>query len=155
VYRGACGDQVPLAESQMLWWQFALLGAGGGTIVEAVEVFRWVAVWQHARRSADGTLRRKPPTLRRYVDLPAHAIMLPARAALGALAAVVFGLTGQVTGPYGALAFGCAAPVLLSRLGLIPQMGKAIDVPAGSRKSAEDQPTVSVEGVVVGKRTHL
>jgi hypothetical protein len=59
--------------------------------------------------------------------------MLPARAALGAVAAVLFGLTDQVTGPYGALAFGCAAPVLLSRLGLIPQIAKAIDTPSRSR----------------------
>jgi hypothetical protein len=138
----------------MPWWQFALLGAGGGTIVEVVTVFRWVAVWQHARRGADGTLRRKPPPLQRYVDLPAHAIMLPARAALGAVAAVVFGLTGQVTGPYGALAFGCAAPVLLSRLGMIPQISKAINAPSGGSNSAVNQPSVAVmEGIPAGKRT--
>jgi hypothetical protein len=131
------GDQMP-------WWEFALLGAGGGVVVEALAVFRWVAAWQDARRGKTGTLRSRPPKLGRYVDFPAHAIMLPARAGLGATAAILFGLTGQITGPYGALAFGCAAPVLLARVGLIPQVGKAIDLPVeltrtnGVRKATDD-----------------
>jgi len=109
------------------WWEFGLLGAGGGMIVEVLAIFRWVAVWQDARRDKDGLLLPTPPKLAKYVDIPAHALMLPARMVLGAVAAILFGLTGQVTGPYGALAFGCAAPVLLSRLGLIPQVSKAVD----------------------------
>ena len=119
----------------MPWWEFALLGAGGGVIVEVLSVFRWVATWQDARRGKQGVLRRSLPKLGSYVDFPAHAIMLPARAGLGAVAAVLFGLTGQVTGPYGALAFGCAAPVLLARVGLIPQVSKAVDSPADSVSS--------------------
>jgi hypothetical protein len=115
---------------ELPWWEFALLGAGGGIVVEALALFRWVAAWQDARRGSYGALHRTLPKLGRYVDFPAHAIMLPARAALGAVAAVLFGLTGQVTGPYGALAFGCAAPVLLARVGLIPQVSKAVDIPA-------------------------
>jgi hypothetical protein len=113
----------------MPWWEFALLGAGGGVIIEALAVFRWVSAWQDARRGKDGVLRLRPPKLGRYVDVPAHAIMLPVRAGLGAVAAVLFGLTGQVTGPYGALAFGCAAPVLLARVGLITRVSRAIDTP--------------------------
>jgi hypothetical protein len=128
----------------MPWWQFSLLGAGGGMIVEAVVIFRWVAAWQGARRSVSGTLKGRPPPLRRYVDIPAHAIMLPARAGLGAVAAVLFGLTGQVTGPYGALAFGCAAPVLLSRLGGIPEIRKAIGPPAETGEPAEREQAVAM-----------
>jgi hypothetical protein len=109
------------------WWEFGFLGAGGGVIVEVLAIFRWVTAWQDARRDKDGLLLPIPPKLGKYVDIPAHALMLPARMALGAVAAILFGLTGQVTGPYGALAFGCAAPVLLSRLGLIPQVSKAVD----------------------------
>lgn len=111
----------------MPWWQFALLGTSGGVIVEVLAVFRCAAEWQGARRNRDGTLKRIPPKLGRYVDVPAHAIMLPARAALGAAAAILFGMTGQVTGPYGAVAFGCAAPVLLAQLGLIPQVERAVN----------------------------
>jgi hypothetical protein len=40
----ACWVNFLQAENQMPWWQFALLGAGGGTIVEIVSIFRWVAV---------------------------------------------------------------------------------------------------------------
>jgi hypothetical protein len=83
-------------------------------------------MWQEARRNLDGTLKRARPEFRRYVDVPSHAIMLPARGALGAAAATLCGMAGQVTGPYGAVAFGCAAPVLLAQLGSIPQVGKAV-----------------------------
>jgi hypothetical protein len=131
----------------MPWWKFALLGAGGGVVVEALAVFRWVAAWQDARRGNNGALRRALPKLGRYVDFPAHAVMLPARAALGAVAAVLFGLTGQVTGPYGALAFGCAAPVLLARVGLIPQVSKAVDIPAEKAMSAAKGPPSATIGL--------
>jgi hypothetical protein len=111
----------------MPWWQFALLGAGGGAIVEVLAIFRCVAAWQDARRDRNGTIKRVPPKLRRYVDIPAHAIMLPARVLLGSAAAVLLGVTGQVTGPYGAVAIGCAAPVLLAQLGSVPQVAKAVN----------------------------
>ena len=123
----------------MPWWQFALLGAGGGAIVEVLAVFRCVAVWQDARRNRDGTIKLVPPGLRRYVDVPAHAIMLPARVVLGIAAAVLFGVTGQVTGPYGAVAIGCAAPVLLAQLGSIPQIAKAVNGASEARKQAVAQ----------------
>jgi hypothetical protein len=123
----------------MPWWQFALLGAGGGVIVEALACFRSVAAWQDARRNRDGTLKRRRPTLGRYVDLPAHALMLPSRVALGAVAAALFGLSGQVTGPYGALAFGCAAPVLLAQVGLIPQVSKALNSTAGTPQEPAEE----------------
>lgn len=123
----------------MPWWHFALLGAAGGIIVEVLEISRWVLTWQAARRGKDGHLKRRPVKLGVYVDFPAHSIVLPVRAALGAVAAIVFGLTHQVTGPYGALAFGCAAPVLLSRIGLISQVNNAIDPPPGLPKPSTDR----------------
>jgi hypothetical protein len=104
------------AESRMQWWQFALLGAAGGVIIEALEIFRGLSQWQRARRDRNGRLKRLPAKLGQFVDGPAHAYMLPARAVLGAGAAVLFGMTGQVTGAYGVVAFGCAAPVLLTQL---------------------------------------
>lgn len=124
---------------QMPWWQSALLGTGGGALVELLAVFRCVATWQRARQNRDGTLKKTPPELRRYVDIPAHTIMLPARAVLGAVAATVFGVTGQVTGPYGAVAFGCAAPVLLAQLGSIPQVERAVKGIPGTAKPQRDQ----------------
>jgi hypothetical protein len=121
----------------MPWWQFALLGAGGGAIVEVLAAFRCVAAWQDARRDRNGTIKHVPPKLRRYVDIPAHAIMLPARVALGTAAAVLFGVTGQVTGPYGAVAIGCAAPVLLAQLGSVPQIAKVVNGGSGARKQID------------------
>lgn len=110
----------------MPWWQFALLGALGGAVVEILAFFRDVAVWQDKRRNEDGTVRPTPPRLSAYVDILPHVFLLPLRAGLGAGAAVLFGTTGQVTGPYGAFAFGCAAPILLAQLGAIPQVRNAV-----------------------------
>ena len=118
----------------MTCWQFAVLGAGGGAIVEVLAVFRCVAAWQDARRSHDGTIKRVPPKLRRYVDMPAHATILPARVLLGAAAAILLGATGQIDGPYGAVVIGCAAPVLLAQLGSIPQVAKAVNEAPEPRK---------------------
>lgn len=124
----------------MSWWQFALLGTIGGVIIEALEVFRCLAKWQDARRHPDGKLKHTPPELLRYVDGPAHAFMLPARALLGAGAALFFGMTGQVTGVYGAVAFGCAAPVLLAQLGSIPQVERAVNRTEGTQHEVDRVP---------------
>lgn len=131
----------------MPWWQFALLGAVGGAIVEVLAVFRCVVTWQEARRNADSTVKRHPPPLRRYVDLPAHAIMLPARVVLGAVAALLCGVTRQVTGPYGAVAFGCSAPVLLAQLGSIPQVAKAVNSASKARQQAAAPVAAAGHGV--------
>ena len=121
----------------MPWWQFALLGALGGAVVETLAIFRCFAVWQDARRNRDGTVKLIPPEMRRYVDVPAHMIMLPSRVVLGGAAAVLCGLTGQVTGAYGAVAIGCAAPVLLAQMGSIPQVAKAVHGASEARKQAD------------------
>lgn len=121
----------------MPWWQFALLGASGGAIVEVLAIFRCAAEWQEARRNRDGTIKLVPARLRRYLDVPAHAIMLPARMVLGSVTAVIFGVTGQVTGPYGAVTIGCAAPALLAQLGRIPQVAKAVNGDPEASKQRE------------------
>ena len=143
------------AESPMLWWQFALLGTSGGVLVEVLAAFRCVVAWQGARRNRDGTLKRIPPKLGRYVDVPAHAIMLPARAALGAAAATLFGMTGQVTGPYGAVAFGCAAPVLLAQLGLIPQVERAVNRDQPNARRAKTDQLAAGTADVPAEESHL
>jgi hypothetical protein len=125
----------------MAWWQFALLGAGGGVIVETMAIFRAISVWQDAHRNRVGIVKRVPPRLGHYIDVPAHAIMLPARALLGMAAAVLFGVTGQVVGPYGAVAIGVAAPVLLARLGSIQQISEAVNGPS----AREEQVTSDAE----------
>jgi hypothetical protein len=118
----------------MRWWQLALLGAGGGVIVEALSLFKWFAVWQSARRSASGTLRADPPALAQYVDVPAHAAMLVLRAVLGAASAAIFAAGGQIRGAYVAVALGFCGPALLGRLGEIPQVASAV---AGEQQAPE------------------
>jgi hypothetical protein len=61
------------AGANVEWWQFALLGAAGGLLVEVLAIFRWGAAWQQARRTKTGRRQAKPPKLRAYVDVPAHA----------------------------------------------------------------------------------
>lgn len=110
----------------MHWWQFALLGAAGGALVEILAIFRWVAAWQSARRTPTGRVRGCPPKLRIYIDVPVHACMMMFRMMLGAGAAILFGVTGQINGAYVAVALGFAAPSMLAQLGSIPQVAAAI-----------------------------
>jgi|ERR671915_721061 hypothetical protein len=117
----------------MSWWQYAILGALGGALVESLALFRWINVWKNARRTAIGTLKSSPPTWRRYVDVQAHVWLLLIRTPLGAGAAVLFGITGQISGSYAAVAFGFAAPAVLAQLGSIPQVADPIK--GGTRKN--------------------
>ncbi|WP_027944560.1 hypothetical protein [Amycolatopsis taiwanensis] len=115
------------------WWQFALLGAGGGALVEILAIFKWLAVWQSARRTSTGKVKGSPPKLRSYLDVPVHAWMAVFRTVLGAGSAVLFGAGGGINGPYVAVALGFAAPSMLAQLGTIPQVAAAIrGAPDGS-----------------------
>lgn len=110
----------------MPWWQFALLGAGGGALVEALAVFKWITVWQADRRTPAGRVKGKPPDWRLYIDVTALGWLLSIRGALGAGAATLFGMTGQISGAYAAIAFGFAAPAILAQLGSVPQIAAAV-----------------------------
>jgi len=118
----------------MAWWQFAVLGAAGGAVVEALAVFKWVTVWEADRRMPTGSVKAKPPGWRQYVDVPALAWLLAIRAALGAGSAILFGVTAQIDGAYAAIACGFAAPALLAQLGSVPQVAAAVT----SRQVAAD-----------------
>jgi hypothetical protein len=123
----------------MDWWQYALLGGLGGAIVEVLELFRWVSAWQAARRDTRGLVRREPPAIRVYVDLPAHLCMLMLRVLLGCCSAAIFAAAGQLKGGYVAVALGFCGPALLWKLGQIPQINEAI---AGSPTHSEPSSTL-------------
>jgi hypothetical protein len=108
------------------WWEYAVLGASGGAIVEVLTVFKCVTRWQAGRRNKDGTLKVRRPGWRKYVDLPLLAWLLAIRMPLGAGAATLFGMTGQIVGAYASIAFGFAAPAMLAQLGSIPQIANAV-----------------------------
>lgn len=135
----------------MRWWQFALLGAGGGVIVEVLSLFRWCSVWQDARRSSQGTVMDQPPSLSRYIDVPAHVGMLLLRGVLGAVTAVVFAAGGQIQGPYVAVALGFCGPALLGRLGEIPQVSSLISSdPSAARHTSIVGPGAGADSATVG-----
>lgn len=123
----------------MSWWQYTILGAGGGALAEALALFNWITVWQASRRAASGRLKKAPPHWRQYIDVPAHAWMLLYRALLGAGAAALFTVTGQISGAYAAVTLGFAAPAILTRLGSTPAVARAA---SGSRSHhrAMDEP---------------
>jgi hypothetical protein len=110
----------------MSWWQYAILGAGGGALVEALSLFTSITVWQNARRRTTGELKEVLPSWRSYVDVPVHIWQLLTRMFLGAVAAALFGVTGQISGAFAAVAFGAAAPAVLAQLGSIPPVAGAI-----------------------------
>lgn len=110
----------------MQWWAFALLGAGGGALVEVLSVFNSIALWQGARRTPAGRVRARPPALRMYLDVPAHAWMFLFRTLLGAVAAFAFGVGGSISGMAPAVALGFSAPSFLAQLGSIPRLAQAL-----------------------------
>lgn len=127
----------------MNWWQFGLLGAGGGLSVELLAVFRGCAQWQAARRTATGRRRAKPPALRQYLDTAAHACLAVLRGAIGATTALLFGASGQISGAYAAVALGVCAPAVLATLGAVPQVaslvaGSPVAAPVGGGASPSD-----------------
>ncbi|MET8161707.1 hypothetical protein ABZT47_35565 [Sphaerisporangium sp. NPDC005289] len=110
----------------MQWWQCAVCGAIGGALVEALNVFRWLSAWQEARRAATGRIKGRPPAMRAYLDLPAHAWLFVLRATLGAAAAMLFGMTGQISGQYVAIVLGFSAPSVLAQLGASSKVSAAV-----------------------------
>lgn len=135
----------------MTLWRCVLLGAAGGALVEVLAVLEYVLAWQQARRTPGGRVKKSPPRLRGYVDVPAHAWLLVIRVLLGAVAAGLFAATGQISGPYAALAFGFAAPAVLAQLGRLPDAGQAVkDVPERPTSKSPDnaaRPAYQVEEV--------
>ncbi|MGB9999632.1 hypothetical protein ACPMJQ_34630 [Streptomyces pseudogriseolus] len=98
-------------------WQQALLGAGGGLLVELVDFYNRVAAWRQARRAQASDVSH---LFRDYFDVgPDFAVALT-RAVLGAAAAAAFGAGKQAEGVAGLLAIGACAPVLLAQLGQLP-----------------------------------
>jgi hypothetical protein len=104
----------------MQWLAACALGACGGVIVEVIQAWGDLVEWQHARRAA-WRHRWRLPLPAHYIDVPARALVLATRLALGALAGLIF--HAQITGSVAAIAVGASAPALLEQLG----RGRVID----------------------------
>lgn len=130
----------------MQWWAFSLLGGAGGALFETLVVFRWLTEWQQARRGSTGRIKRQPPRLKTYLDLPAHAWLLGCRTMLGAGSAALFGVSGQIDGVYAAIVLGFAAPSILAQLGMIPRVAAAITGESAARPLQARDPVSEVTG---------
>lgn len=102
----------------MEWQVAALLGAGGGAIVELLVLYQSLAAWRAARRRTLRKGGRRLPRLRRYIDPPADAAAGLTRVLLGSVAGLLF--HQQITGALAAITVGAAAPLLLHQLGSVP-----------------------------------
>ncbi|MEV3915119.1 hypothetical protein [Streptomyces canus] len=89
-------------------------------------IYRCISDLSAARRTKAGAMRRKPPGLREYLDVPMHLWLAIVRALLGALAAGLFGMTHQISGIFVAVTLGFSAPTILGQLGTFPQVAAAV-----------------------------
>ena len=127
----------------MTGWQFAAFGAGGGALVEMLSLLQSVARWQEARRTRTGRVRVKAPGWSAYVDWRVHIALVILRGGLGACAAALFGVSGQISGAYVAVALGFAAPSVLAQLGGIPQVAAALNQSPASDPGAVGKATTA------------
>ncbi|WP_019065459.1 hypothetical protein [Streptomyces prunicolor] len=135
----------------MAGWQFAMYGACGGAVVEVLSLLHWVSQWQEARRTPVGRLKKNAPTWSTYVDWKVHTALIILRGGLGAGTATLFGITGQISGAYVAVALGFAAPSVLSQLGGIPQIAAALNRDSITDSASSESVTAALsEGPVEG-----
>lgn len=128
----------------MAGWQFATFGSCGGALVEVLSLLYWVGQWQEARRTASGRIKRNTPAWSTYVDWKVHTALIILRGGLGACAAALFGVTGQISGAYVAVALGFAAPSVLAQLGGIPQIAAAVNQTSTADSTRSDNATTGL-----------
>lgn len=110
-----------------------LLGAAGGVLRGVVDFYIQFANWRSARSAH---LREQPPgreipRLTRYFDPVVDLAAAGVHSVMGAGLAVLFGSTGQISGPYAAIVVGISAPVLLTQLARIQSVSEALGGGAG------------------------
>ncbi|MBE8473128.1 hypothetical protein [Streptomyces justiciae] len=121
-----------------------VLGAAGGSLRALVDVYNQTMAWQEARReyrrAADGEGDDPPPRFGDYFDPIPDAVAALVHMGMGAACAVLFGLSGQISGVYAALVVGVSAPALLTQLGRVQTVGEAVTgppVPQGTEVRVE------------------
>lgn len=110
-----------------------VLGAAGGLLRGAVDLYSRFVSWQTVRLDCRQSARQAP-RFQEYFD-PSTDIVAPVlHTLMGAGAAVLFGTTGQISGEYAALVVGMSAPMLLTQLTRIQTVNEAV---TGDRRPAE------------------
>lgn len=125
-----------------------LLGAAGGLLRGAVDLYARFVCWQadrnaHRQAITAGTAQGEAPQFQGYFDAPVDFAAAVVHTAMGAGAAVLFGTTGQISGEYAALVVGMSAPVLLTQLIRIQTVNEAV---TGDRQSEGAQEVAAETG---------
>ncbi|QOV35570.1 hypothetical protein IM697_36840 [Streptomyces ferrugineus] len=106
------------------------LGAAGGSLRGLVDVYNQTMAWQAARREHQRAETvedaQPPPSLREFLDPVADITAAIFHMVLGAAGAALFGMSGQISGAYAAIAVGISAPALLTQLGRVQTINDAV-----------------------------
>lgn len=106
-----------------------LLGAAGGALRGLLDAYNRILDWQ-ADRSAYRQLpageESEPPRVGQYFDPVAAPVAALAHSLMGAVVAVLVGITGQINGAFAAILVGISAPAILTQLGRIPPVSNAV-----------------------------
>ncbi|MFD7283530.1 hypothetical protein ACFV80_42715 [Streptomyces sp. NPDC059862] len=120
-----------------------LLGAAGGLLRGAVDLYTRFVSWQTARRACRQSARQAP-RLQEYFDPSTDIVAAVVHTVMGAGAAVLFGTTGQISGEYAALVVGMSAPMLLTQLSRVQAVNEAV---TGDRQPADAAEATAEIGV--------
>lgn len=110
--------------------EYAVWGAFGGFAVEGLEfaaAIRRTGTWPWRLRGEPGPV--------------ALTVSVIIRLAVGAVLAVACGTTGQISGPFGALAVGIAAPVLVERIARHASVTGLADIVEGEPLKSDPEQT--------------
>ncbi|MFE0672448.1 hypothetical protein [Streptomyces sp. NPDC058867] len=127
-----------------------LLGAAGGLLRGVVDLYIQFENWRSARgaHQRDQLSEQERPRLAQYFDPAVDLTAAGVHSVMGAGIAVLFGTTGQISGPYAAIVVGASAPVLLTQLARIQSVSEALGGgQAGADPGAPQSPAPFVPSV--------
>ncbi|MHA5053355.1 hypothetical protein, partial [Streptomyces sp. SD15] len=141
-----------------------VLGAAGGSLRGLVDAYNQTMEWQTARRehrrTDPATDTPGPPRLREFFDPAPDLVAAVFHTVLGAAGAALFGMSGQISGSYAAIAVGISAPAILTQLGRVQTVSEAVTgVSPGAGSSSVDpaasqpQPATELEFVMSVSRS--
>jgi len=110
-----------------------VLGAAGGLLRGAVDLYTRFLSWQAVRLSCLQAARQAP-RFREHFDPSTDLVAPVVHTVMGSGAAVLFGTTGQISGAYAALVVGMSAPMLLTQLTRVQTVSEAL---TGDQQSAD------------------
>lgn len=135
-----------------------VLGAAGGLLRGALDIYTRFVSWQADRRAhrqltAMGAGQGETPRFQVYFDPAVDLVAAVVHSLMGAGAAVLFGTTGQISGRYAAVVVGMSAPMLLTQLGRIQSVNDVVTgdrQPAGAAETAADTGAPATDAVQAG-----